>query len=195
MEKSQKVLKNKIIFSFAIMIVLILISGFLGWWLTQKIEKSEKTTETIHRLKEDELQLRREEKNLIIRGYSEERFRRWQQAKEDFNQQFGQLIGMNVMTDEEIKDVKKTISEMTEAYNEFFHDIKSHNLTDEEIQRFDEHFKKIGRGSLVIIDELLQKEISNSNSVNWQTDILIVSFSIIFILISGFLVINVLRHL
>ncbi len=192
---SQKTLRKKIIFSFVIMVLLILTSGILGWKLTKQVEKSESIIETVHLFKEAELQLRREEKNLIIRGYSEERLVRWQNAKDNFNQSFGQLVGLDALNQDEINQIKSTITQMSDSYNKFFHDIQDHNLSGDEISQYDAQFKKIGRGSLVIIDEILQREMASSISSNSQTNVLIVIFSVIFILIAIFLVTNVLKHL
>ena len=195
MKEFQKALKNKVIFSFVVIIILIFTSGALGWLLTKQVERSDSIIETVHQFKEDELQLRREEKNLIIRGYSHERLERWQIAKEDFNQRFGELVGMGALTKDEIKKLKATISEMSAAYNHFFHDIQNHKLSDDEIAQYDAHFKKLGRGSLVIIDTILKTETENSKSVDSTTDLLIIIFSVVFVLITAFLVVNVLKNL
>ena len=74
------ILKKKLIITFTTIFILIIISGVLGWILTEQIENSEKIIEVVHSLKESELQLRREEKNLLIRGYSQQRYLRWQLA-------------------------------------------------------------------------------------------------------------------
>ena len=195
MKEFQKSLKNRVIFSFVVIILLILTSGVLGWLMTKEVERSDSIIETVHQFKEAELQLRREEKNLLIRGYSHPRLERWQKAKEDFNQRFGTLVGMGALTKDEIKELKSTISEMTAAYNQFFHDIQNHKLSDDEIAQYDTHFKKLGRGSLVIIDNILKNEIQNSKDVNSKTDVLIIIFSIVFVLIAAFLVVNVLKNL
>ena len=195
MKEFQKALKNKIIFSFVVIILLILTSGILGWLMTKEVQRSVNIIEIVHQFKEAELQLRREEKNLLIRGYSHPRLERWQKAKEDFNQCFGQLIGMEALTKDEITELKKTIAEMTSAYNHFFHDIQDHKLSDEEIAQYDTHFKMLGRGSLIIIDDILKFETENSSNVNSKTDLLIVIFSVVFVFIAGFLVVNVLKNL
>jgi len=195
MKEFQKVLKNRVLFSFIVIIILILTSGVLGWVLTKQVEKSDSIIETVHQFKEAELQLRREEKNLIIRGYSQQRLERWQKAKEDFNQRFGQLIGMGALTQDEIKELKSTISEMSDAYNQFFHDIQNHKLSDDEIALYDTHFKQIGRSSLIIIDSILKNETENAKTVNSRTDLLIIIFSVVFVLIAAFLVVNVLKNL
>lgn len=195
MKKSQKALKNRVIFSFVVIIILILTSGALGWLLTKQIERSDSIIETVHQFKEAELQLRREEKNLIIRGYSHRRLERWQNAKEHFNQRFGELVGMGALTKDENKELRATIAEMSTAYNQFFHDIQNHKLSDDEIAQYDAHFKKLGRGSLVIIDNILKNETENSKSVNAKTDVLIIIFSVVFVLIAAFLVVNVLKNL
>ena len=195
MREFQKTLKNRVIFSFVVIIILILISGILGWFLTKQVERSDSIIETVHKFKEDELQLRREEKNLIIRGYSQQRLERWQIAKEDFNQRFGELVGMGALSKDEIKKLKANISEMSKTYNQFFHDIQNHKLSDDEITQYDDHFKKLGRGSLVIIENILKNEMKNSTKVNSRTDVLIIIFSIVFVLIAAFLVVNVLKNL
>ena len=195
MREFQKTLKNRVIFSFVVIIILILISGILGWFLTKQVERSDSIIETVHKFKEDELQLRREEKNLIIRGYSQQRLERWQIAKEDFNQRFGELVGMGALSKDEIKKLKANISEMSKTYNQFFHDIQNHKLSNDEITQYDDHFKKLGRGSLVIIENILKNEMENSAKVNSRTDVLIIIFSIVFVLIAAFLVVNVLKNL
>jgi len=190
-----KILKKKLFLTFSIIIVLIFLSGILGWILTQKIEKSNKTIDVVHSLKEAELQLRREEKNLLIRGYSQQRYLRWQKAKEDFHQRFGELIGMKALNDSEISNIKTEYSEMSGSYNKFFDDISSNTLTQNEITNYDEQFKKIGRKTLEMINSILSREQKVSSSTDSQANILIVVFLIIFISTAGFLIVNVIKHI
>ena len=190
-----KILKKKIFITFSVMILLILCSGVLGWLFTQKIEKSDNITDTVHLLKEAELQLRREEKNLLIRGYSQERYLRWQKAKEDFHQRFGELIGMKALNDSEIAGIKTDYSEMSGTYNKFFDKIRSNGLKQNEIINYDEQFKKIGRRTLEMINNILSREQIVSGRTNSLANILIVVFLIIFISTAGFLIVNVIKHL
>ena len=188
-------LKKKIFITFSIMILLILFSGVLGWKFTQQIEKSNKIISTVHSLKEAELQLRREEKNLLIRGYSQQRYLRWQKAKENFHQSFGVLIGMKALNDTEIIEIKRDYSEMSTIYNKFFEDIRSKVFSKDEIITYDEQFKKIGRRTIDMINNILLREENVSARNDWQADILIVIFLLVFIATAGFLIINVLKHL
>ena len=191
----QKILKKKIFITFTIMFLLILGSVVLGWVLTQQIEKSDNIVAVVHSLKESELQLRREEKNLLIRGYSQQRYLRWQNAKENFHQRFGELIGMGALTDAEINGVKKDYSEMSGTYKKFFHDIISKSLNQDEIIKYDEEFKTIGRKTLEMINNILSRESKLSASKDLQSDILIGIFLVVFVLTAGFLIVNVLKHL
>ena len=191
----QKILKKKIFITFTIMFLLILGSVVLGWVLTQQIEKSDNIVAVVHSLKESELQLRREEKNLLIRGYSQQRYLRWQKAKENFHQRFGELIGMGALTDAEINGVKKDYSEMSGTYKKFFHDIISKSLNQDEIIKYDEEFKTIGRKTLEMINNILYRESKLSASKDLQSDILIGIFLVVFVLTAGFLIVNVLKHL
>ena len=191
----KNVLKKNIFITFTIMIILIFGSGILGWILTQRVEKSNKIIDAIHLLKESELQLRREEKNLLIRGYSQDRYLRWQAAKEAFHQKFGELIGMGALTDAEINGVKKDYSEMSGTYKKFFHDIISKSLNQDEIIKYDEEFKTIGRKTLEMINNILSRESKLSASKDLQSDILIGIFLVVFVLTAGFLIVNVLKHL
>ena len=191
----QKILKKKIFITFTIMFLLILGSVVLGWVLTQQIEKSDNIVAVVHSLKESELQLRREEKNLLIRGYSQQRYLRWQKAKENFHQRFGELIGMGALTDAEINGVKKDYSEMSGTYKKFFHDIISKSLNQDEIIKYDEEFKTIGRKTLEMINNILSRESKLSASKDLQSDILIGIFLVVFVLTAGFLIVNVLKHL
>ncbi len=191
----QKILKKKIFITFTIMFLLILGSVVLGWVLTQQIEKSDNIVAVVHSLKESELQLRREEKNLLIRGYSQQRYLRWQNAKENFHQRFGELIGMGALTDAEINGVKKDYSEMSGTYKKFFHDIISKSLNQDEIIKYDEEFKTIGRKTLEMINNILSRESKLSASKDLQSDILIGLFLVVFVLTAGFLIVNVLKHL
>ena len=177
------------------MFLLILGSVVLGWVLTQQIEKSDNIVAVVHSLKESELQLRREEKNLLIRGYSQQRYLRWQKAKENFHQRFGELIGMGALTDAEINGVKKDYSEMSGTYKKFFHDIISKSLNQDEIIKYDEEFKTIGRKTLEMINNILSRESKLSASKDLQSDILIGIFLVVFVLTAGFLIVNVLKHL
>ncbi len=195
MKNPTQELKRKIILSFSIIIVLILCSGALGWELTRDIEAIDRTNETIHLFKEAELQLRREEKNLLIRGYSVERFHRWEQAKEDFYQKLGELTGQNAFDENEVKELRSSNSAMSETYSEFFEDIKSGQITESRSARYDAEFKAIGQRSLQIIDAALERGGRISEKMNSRADLLIIVFSVVFIGTTSFLVINVLRSL
>lgn len=195
METPTQPLKRKVLLSFSIIIALILCSGALGWEITQRLEQSGKTMETVHLFKESELQLRREEKNLLIRGYSVDRFHRWQKAKEDFYQRLGELVGLKALTDEETDELKSSNSAMSDAYKEFLDDIKSGKLTESKAAQYDDEFKNIGQRSLRIIDGILARQQSISNEMDSKADLLIIIFSVVFIGTTSFLVINVLRNL
>lgn len=190
-----KILKKKIFLTFSVIIILIFLSGILGWIITQKLEKSEKIINAVHSLKEAELQLRREEKNLLIRGYSKERYLRWQKAKENFHQRFGELMGMNALNELEIINIKKDYSEMSGIYNKFFDDIRSNTLTQNDKSNYDDQFREIGRKTLGMINSILSREQIISDNTDSQANILIVAFLIIFISAAGFLIVNVIKHL
>ena len=190
-----KILKKKIFLTFFVIIILIFLSGILGWIITQKLEKSEKIINAVHSLKEAELQLRREEKNLLIRGYSKERYLRWQKAKENFHQRFGELMGMNALNESEIINIKKDYSEMSGTYNKFFDEIRSNTLTQNDKSNYDDQFRKIGRKTLGMINSILSREQIISDKTDSQANILIVAFLIIFISAAGFLIVNVIKHL
>ena len=190
-----KILKRKIFITFSIMLLLIIGSGVLGWILTRQIEKSKNIVEVVHLLKESELQLRREEKNLLIRGYSQSRYLRWQKAKEDFHQKFGELIGMKALAQGEIDELKTDYSEMSDNYNQFFNDIRSDTLNREQIYAYDQKFKKTGRKTLKMINSILTREHYASSSKDSQADILIAIFLIVFVVTAGFLIVNVLKHI
>lgn len=190
-----KILKRKIFITFSIMLLLIIGSGVLGWILTRQIEKSNNIIEVVHFLKESELQLRREEKNLLIRGYSQDRYLRWQKAKEDFHQKFGELIGMKALNQKEIDELKNDYSEMSDNYNQFFDDIRSDTLSREQIYGYDQKFKKTGRKTLEMINSILTREHHVSSSKDSQADILIAIFLIVFVITAGFLIVNVLKHI
>jgi hypothetical protein len=195
MEDSKKILRKKIIFSFSVMIILILGSGVLGWFLTQQIERSSKIIDRVHLFKEAELQLRREEKNLLIRGYAPQRYLRWQKAKEDFHRLFGELIGLNALTGDEISNLKKEYSEMSDTYNKFFDEIRINKLSEDETIKYDMEFKTIGRKTLEMINSILTREEKVESKNNLGTDVIIVIFIIIFVATAGFLIINVLKNL
>lgn len=188
-------LKKKVILSFSIIIILILCSGALGWILTQDIESIDKTTENVHRFKEAELQLRREEKNLLIRGYSVDRYHRWQKAREEFFQNLGELIGRRALKAEETAELKSSNSEMSDVYRGFFEDMKSGKLTEAKADQYDQHFKKIGQSSLQLIDGILAREEAVSEKMDSRADVLIFVFLAVFIGTTSFLVVNVLRNL
>jgi hypothetical protein len=190
-----KILKRKILITFIIMLFLIIGSGVLGWILTRQIENSTKIIEVVHLLKESELQLRREEKNLLIRGYSQDRYLRWQKAKEDFHQKFGELIGMKALNEDEINALREDYSEMSDQYSQFFDFIRSNSLNAKEIADYDQVFKQTGRKTLEMINNILSREHNISSSRDWQADILIAVFLIVFVITAGFLIINVLKHI
>ena len=177
------------------MLLLIIGSGVLGWILTRQIENSNRIVEVVHLLKESELQLRREEKNLLIRGYSQDRYLRWQKAKEDFHQKFGELIGMKALNQEEIDELKKDYTEMSDNYNQFFDDIRSDTLNREQTAKYDLEFKNTGRKTLEMINSILNRENNVSSSKDLQADVLIAIFLIVFVVTAGFLIVNVLKHI
>lgn len=190
-----KILRRKIFITFSVMLLLIIGSGVLGWILTRQIEKSDRIIEVVHLLKESELQLRREEKNLLIRGYSQNRYLRWQKAKEDFHQKFGELIGMKALNQNEINELKNDYTEMSDNYNQFFDDIRSDSLSREQISKYDQEFKKTGRKTLNMINSILNREHDVSSSKDSQADVLIAIFLIVFVVTAGFLIVNVLKHI
>lgn len=189
------ILKKKLIITFTTIFILIIISGVLGWILTEQIENSEKIIEVVHSLKESELQLRREEKNLLIRGYSQQRYLRWQKAKENFHQNLGELIGRKALNEIEINTLKRDYTEMSDTYNKFFHEIRSDGLDRDDIIKYDEQFKEIGRSTLKMINNILDREEKVSSRTNSQADILLVIFVAIFVLTTGFLIVNVIKQL
>ncbi len=190
-----KLLKRKILITFTIMLFLIIGSGVLGWYLTRQIEASTNIIEVVHLLKESELQLRREEKNLLIRGYSQDRYLRWQKAKEDFHLKLGELIGIKALQENETKALKMDYSEMSENYKEFFDVIRSDSLTSQEVADYDQEFKETGRKTLDMINNILAREHEVSSSRDLQADILTVVFLLVFVVTAGFLIINVLKHI
>ncbi len=195
MEESQVIFKRKLIAALILMIILIIAGSVMGWIITRDAEKNDRIIETIHRFKEAELEIRREEKNLIIRGYLDRRFDRWQKAMSDFTQIFGELIGLEQLSDAEIKEIKSRISEMSKVYNEFIHEIQSHQPSEEEILQYDIKFKNIGRESIGLIEtkiKLIEEKIENAES---RTYILIAIFTLVFLTIGFYLVISTIKQL
>ncbi len=195
MEKTRESLKRKLIFAFSIIIVLVFCSSALGWLIANDIESHDRITETIHLFKEQELQLRREEKNLLIRGYSTERFAQWQTTKENFHSTLGQLIGQKALLPDEIDQLKTINSQSSNTYKEFFSKLQSNALGEKEISYYDQQFKEVGRTSLRIIDNILAKEQAQTRAMNSRSQLLIGLFALVFIGTTSFLVINVLRNL
>ncbi len=190
-----KILKKKIFITFSVMILLIVFSGALGWIFTQQIEKSNKIINTVHSLKEAELQLRREEKNLLISGFSEDRYLSWQTATENFHQCFGELKGMNALDSMEVDKISTDYSVMSDTYQKFFTQIRSGILSRDETAGFDAQFKQIGRETMEIINRIMVREQTLSAKTDWQASILIAVFLIVFVVTAGFLIIGVIRHL
>lgn len=191
----QKKLKKSLILTFVIIIILIFCSGALGWILTQRIEKNEKAINAVHFLKESELQLRREEKNLLLRGYSDQRYLRWQKAKEDFHEWLGELDGLDALQGSENNELKTDHSENSNTYHKFFENIRSGSLSETEIAGYDEQFKIIGRRTLKTINTILSREQIVSSKTDSMSNILILAFLIIFITSTVFLIINVIKHI
>ena len=195
MEDTQIVLKRKICFSFFIIIFLIACSGALGWVLTQQFETSNKIIDTIHLFKESELNLRTEEKNLLIRGYSQQRFQKWQNIREEFNQRFGELIGLKALKESEINEIKKNNAEMSRTYNNFFNDLQSAKLSENKIILYDEQFKALGRVTLEKINVILAREQQEMVKTDSRTNVLIIIFLIVFAAAAAFLAVNVIKNL
>ena len=190
-----QLLKKKLAFTFSIIIFLIICSGVLGWFLTKQIEKSDNIINVVHHLKEAELQLRGEEKNLLIRGFSQERYLRWQKAKESFHRSLGELIGLKALGETDVNVLSTDHSELSSIYNKFFDEIRTGALNQTEIAVYDEQFKLAGRKTLATIDNILSREQYTSSSTDTQADVLIVIFLIVFVATVSFLIVNVLKHL
>jgi hypothetical protein len=188
-------LKRKICFSFFIIIILIAFSGALGWILTQQFEECKKVMETVHSFKEAELQRRSEEKNFLLRGYSQQRLQAWQNAKMEFDQRFGELIGLKVLTESDINGIKTNNTEMSGVYNRFFEDIQSAKLSENKIAYYDAQFKISGQRTSEIIKNILAREHEEQIKNSSRTNFLIIIFLIVFSIAATFLAINVIKNL
>lgn len=177
------------------MTALIIISGIIGWVITTEIEKSNSVINNIHDLKEAELQLRKEEKNFLIRGYSTETFNQWQKARDDLYHILGKLEGMNALTSDEAGEFNLTNSELADVYKNFFDEIRSGNLTSSKITQYDKKFKEYGSRSLNLINNILNREQATLNKLELRSNILIILFTIAFVGIASILVMNVLKNL
>ncbi|MGC8653460.1 MAG: hypothetical protein ACP5US_05660 [Candidatus Kryptoniota bacterium] len=195
MSSSEQSFKRKLILSFSIMTALIICSGIIGWVITAEIEKTNSVINSMHLLKEAELQLRKEEKNFLIRGYSTATFNQWQKAKEDFYHILGKLEGMNALTADEIKGFDSTNSALANIYKNFFDDVRSGKLTDDQITKYDKEFKEYGSASLQLINNSLNRNQAILGKLELRSNILIVLFTIAFAAIASSLVISVLRNL
>jgi hypothetical protein len=195
MRKDEHSFKRKLILSFCIMTALIICSGIIGWVITAEIEKTNLVIDSIHLLKEAELQLRREEKNFLIRGYSTTSFNQWQKAKEDFHHILGKLEGMNALTPAEIIRFDSTNSELANIYKDFFEDIRSGKLTEDQMTKYDKKFKEYGSMSLQLINNILDRNQAILSKLELRSNVLIILFTIAFVGIASSLVISVLRNL
>ncbi len=72
--------KNKIISGFILMAVFLLFIGGLGWYSVEKIDNIENVVITGYQIKTGILECRRQEKNILIRGITEENLVSWQKA-------------------------------------------------------------------------------------------------------------------
>jgi hypothetical protein len=84
---------------------------------------------------------------------------------------------------------------MSDTFKSFFNEILSKQLSQDEINNYDDQFKKIGRKTIEMINNILIREQSLSQQKDTQADVLIVIFLVIFISTAGFLIVNVLKHL
>lgn len=195
MDNNKQSFRKKLILSLCIMTALIIISGIIGWVITTEIEKSNSVINNIHDLKEAELQLRKEEKNFLIRGYSTETFNQWQKARDDLYHILGKLEGMNALTSDEAGEFNLTNSELADVYKNFFDEIRSGNLTSSKITQYDKKFKEYGSRSLNLINNILNREQATLNKLELRSNILIILFTIAFVGIASILVMNVLKNL
>ena len=69
------------------------------------------------------------------------------------------------------------------------------SLSQNKIINYDEQFKQIGRKTIEMINNILTREQELSNKTDWQANILIVIFIIIFVATTSFLIVNVIKHL
>jgi methyl-accepting chemotaxis protein len=172
-------IKGKMIIFFSIMFIIMLTFLLVLRFFINSIIQDDKTTITIKNMKVDILEARREEKNLIIRGYVQEHITKWENAMAAFDKKADQLNEQHGITPSQHDELSSGTADFQNIFTSFTNDLKNkQKLSNDEITSYDNKFKVFGRKSI----ELLDTVTSIVEQRNKQTH---AAFNVIFI--SGFI--------
>lgn len=102
------------------------------------------------------LEMRREEKNLIIRGFVEEHVKKWESAANRFDSLTTKLQSIKGMSAQENGTLKQGINEFKGIFANFISDLKTKGkFSTEDADNYDKKFKTFGRKAIAIIDGII----------------------------------------
>lgn len=179
--------KKQIVISLVVMITLLVAGSIFGWLTSRSLEKSDSILTKTHRLKEAELEVRRQEKNLLIRGFLQEEFNNWQKAKKNLAEILADLNSLEALDSLDILEMDEHLSRRNEISVDFIKNLESGILTQDQKNQFDNEFKKIGRQTIDVIDRIVEKKQIESGNLQSRFNIIIIVLSIFFIvMVTGF---------
>jgi methyl-accepting chemotaxis protein len=155
-------IKGRLLLGFGITFTIVL-SIFITFWIfICEVKQSDAIVVTSKNLKIEMLELRREEKNLIIRGFVDEHVQKWNLAAKRFELQTAMLQSQKGITGEELKILYAGIFDFKEVFTKFTTDLKSKgSFGESETDDYDQEFKIFGRKAISIVDDIIIRTEKN----------------------------------
>jgi methyl-accepting chemotaxis protein len=124
--------------------------------LIKNLKTANEIVITAKNMKIEILEMRREEKNLIIRGFVEEHVKKWEKAVNRFDSLTTKLNSIKGMSQEENGTLKQGINEFKSIFENFISDLKiKEKFSSEDAENFDKKFKTFGRKAIAILDGII----------------------------------------
>lgn len=172
-------IKGKLVSFFGVIFVILMTFFMISRFFINSIILDDKTTIVIKNMKIDILEARREEKNLIIRGYVQEHITKWDNAIASFDKKADQLNAQHRITAAQHDELSAGVADFQKIFTSFTTDLKNkQSFTKDEITSYDNQFRVFGRKSIEILDSITS--IIEKRSVRTHS-----MFNIIFI--TGFI--------
>jgi methyl-accepting chemotaxis protein len=148
-------IKGKLITFFGIMLIILTAFFLILRFFINSIIHDDQTAIIIKNMKIDILEARREEKNLIIRGYVQEHITKWENAMAAFDKKADQLNQQHGITEVQHNELSAGIVDFQNIFTTFTTDLKNKQFfSKDEISSYDNKFKVFGRKSIEILDSV-----------------------------------------
>lgn len=149
-------IKGKLFFGLGITLLMTLALFTTFKVLIKQIKTANNIVITAKNMKVEILEMRREEKNLIIRGFVEEHVKKWESAANRFDSLTTKLQSIKGMSQDENGTLKQGITEFKSIFGDFISDLKAkEKFSTEDADNFDKKFKTFGRKAISIIDGII----------------------------------------